>query len=52
MKDIRVTSYWRGVDVIEVPDDWDESLPLMEWPDEYLEQVTALGAELTDWEPG
>lgn len=50
MKEVRVVSTWSHEDVIEVPDDFDTTTDLMTWPEEYLEQVTALGAELIDWD--
>ena len=51
MKTITIVSYWRSEAEIEVEDDVDvRDDNFMEWPDDVLEQVTAGGAELHDWE--
>lgn len=49
MVTVEVHSFWHASDRIEVPPSI-AKLPLMDWPEEYLEQVDTLGAELTDWE--
>ena len=44
-----VRATWRSTDRIEVPASVAD-LPLMDWPEEYLDQVTSQTAELVDWD--
>lgn len=51
MKEVTIRSTWEAVTIVEVPEDTDlESMRLEDWPQDVLEEVTTLGASLTDWE--
>jgi hypothetical protein len=47
---IRVTAYWRTTHEIETDDENLVHAPLMEWPEEILDEINASTAELYDWE--
>jgi len=47
VKTINVTAEWHSVHEVEVPDDWRQGDAL---PAEAMDQITAEGVELVDWE--
>lgn len=50
MKTMTITTTWKSVQNVDVPDDFELPDTLDEFPEEVLEQLDALGASLTDWE--
>ena len=49
MRTIRVTCTWKSDHDIEVPDDFDDTGHLGDFPQEALEEITPVTAALTDW---
>lgn len=51
-KEIRINATWHSTHWLEVPDDFEVSSNLNDWPDDVLEQITSDTAELVDWVGG
>lgn len=49
MRTVRVRCTWRSDHVVEVPDDFEDTGNLEDFPAEALEEMTPVAAELTDW---
>lgn len=49
MKEITIHCTWKSDHLVEVPDDFVVTSNLHDWPEEVLEQLTPLAAELVDW---
>jgi hypothetical protein len=49
MKEITVEATWRSSHTVEVPDDFQDTGHLEDFPNEALEQMTSEVAELVDW---
>lgn len=50
MKTVAVKAIWHSYHTIEVPDDFDDTANLDDFPNEALEEITSDVAELVDWE--
>lgn len=50
MKTVRIRCTWKATITAEVPDDFEGSSNLNEWPDEVVDQIDSSTAELVDWE--
>jgi hypothetical protein len=49
VKTIHVTASWRSHHELEVPDDFQDTGDLNDFPTEALDEITADAAELVDW---
>jgi hypothetical protein len=49
MKEITIHCTWRSDHTVEVPDDFEVTGNLSDFPEDVLEQLTLLTAELVDW---
>ncbi len=49
MKTITVKCVWKSTHTIEVPDDFEDTGSLNDFPAEVLDEMTSNTAELTDW---
>lgn len=49
MKETTIHCTWKSDHTVEVPDDFQITGSLHDFPEDVLEQLTPLTAELTDW---
>lgn len=50
MKTITITCTWRSTHDVEVPDDFEVTGNLGDFPPDVLDEMTSENAELVDWE--
>lgn len=49
MKEVTIHCTWKSDHTVEVPDDFEVPGSLSDFPEDVLEQLTPLTAELVDW---
>lgn len=49
MKTITIECTWRSTHEVEVPDDFEVTGDLSDFPPEVLDEITPVNAELVDW---